>query len=228
MQYLSYVRYAFVGLALCGLFFALVRAALSRRRRFRPMNEAAYKWSLLVAGLAGLLPVTGLIVYCAAEDKSLLSFTVLTILYVVFFVMVVSYANCRILYDADGFTCGSFWGIEHTYAYEEISRLDYNEKGSSYVQVGRSVYRLPRLMVGREEFFITAQKAYRIRTGREIGYRAFPAKGTWVPLILLLAALVLAAVGFYIVYCNREVRYSFISALFAREPLHRLLTGMGS
>ena len=228
MQYLSYVRYAFVGLTLCGLFFALVRAALSRRRCFRPMNVAAYKWPLLLVGLAGLLPVTGLIIYCAAEDKSLLIFTGLAILYVVFFILVVSYANCRVLYDAEGFTCGSFWGRKRTYGYDEISRLEYNEKGTSYVQVGRSVYCLSRLMTGREEFFITAQKACRIRTGHEIGYRAFPTKGAWVPLIIIIAAALFAAVGVYIVYCNREPQYSFISASFVREPLRLLLTGMGS
>lgn len=114
---------------------------------------AVLGFSLLVMSLALAyfwLFVEGAVVYGAgALVVSLISMA-----------LVVSFINCRITYDAEGFTAGNFFGVKRKYSYADITAIAENTH-ETYIYAGGKRIMIYEVSRGGDDFIAVVKEKYK-------------------------------------------------------------------
>lgn len=115
---------------------------------------------ILIIGIIGsavfLIPAV-IFLFSDSSDPSSVALSVFSLLGAS---LIVAYCNCRIIYDETTFTAKNFFGIKHTYTYNQITAIQGNKKDVK-IYVGKRVVRIDELAVGKYEFLAFAKKQYR-------------------------------------------------------------------
>ena len=84
--------------------------------------------------------------------------------------------NCRIWYDAEGFTAKNFWGIRRTYTYKDIRAIQEESDAKLYMIKG--VVRIDHYAGGREDFLSFAKAQYKKNHNGHAAPRTLPGKNS--------------------------------------------------
>jgi len=82
--------------------------------------------------------------------------------------LIVSFINCRIYYDKDGFVAKNFWGIKRKYSYDQVTGIQEGMR-EDYLYVGKRRIMIDELAIGGAAFIGFVKKQYRmLHNGREL------------------------------------------------------------
>ena len=82
--------------------------------------------------------------------------------------LIVSYINCRVSYDKDGFVAKNFWGIKRKYTYDQVTGIQEGMR-EDYLYVGKRRIMIDELAIGGAAFIGFVKKQYRtLHNGREL------------------------------------------------------------
>ena len=81
--------------------------------------------------------------------------------------MVIAFINCRISYDDDGFTAGSFFGIKREFTYDQVTAIRENTR-ESYIYVGKRRILVDEFSIGGEDFIKQVKIRYSTTHSRKM------------------------------------------------------------
>ncbi len=74
-------------------------------------------------------------------------------------ILIVAFINCRIRYNANGFTAKSFFGITRTYTYDQVTSIKEN-RSETFIRVGDRSVMIDATYVGGKEFITFVKQQY--------------------------------------------------------------------
>ena len=74
--------------------------------------------------------------------------------------LVVSFINCRVTYDAEGFTAGSFFGVKRKYSYADVTAIAENTH-ETYIYAGGKRIMIYEVSRGGDDFIAVVKEKYK-------------------------------------------------------------------
>ena len=129
------------------------------------------KW-LLVTGVIGVVVLLSFALLCLFKisDNTSVAFSAVFVLFSFWPAsMIISFINCRVYYDDDGFTYKSFFGKKQRYLYSEIDCIHYRRKGDYGIKVNGKEILIDALAIGSSTFMLFAkEKCRQLNGGRDV------------------------------------------------------------
>lgn len=129
------------------------------------------KW-LLVTGVVGVVVLLSFTLLCLFKisDNTSIAFSAVFILFSFWpAIMIISFINCRVYYDDDGFIYKNFFGKKQRYSYSEIDCIHYRRKGDYGIKVNGKEILIEALAIGSSTFMLFAkEKCRQLNGGRDV------------------------------------------------------------